>query len=202
MKITTLFSIFFLLFFVSTQAQKAPSMENIVGAQVGDTVTDFTLTDQNGEVFTLGEVLKKGPVVLVFYRGQWCPYCNKYLSNLQDSLPIIAKKGAIVVALSPENPEYLKKMKEKTEAHFTLLYDSAYQVARAMDVLFDPGEQLTHKYDRISGKNLDEVHGTKHVLLPIPATFVIGTNGVILWRHFEPNYKERPSVSDIIRALP
>lgn len=191
-----------LLFSIPSIAQTAPSLDDVNGAQVGDTVKNFSLTDQIGQVFTLNDALKEGPIVLIFYRGQWCPYCNKHMSHLQDSLPLIGAKGARVIALSPENPEYLEKMEVKTGAKFSLLYDSSYQIARRMEVLFDPGEQLVKKYDRISGKPLNEVHGTENTLLPVPATYIINQNGVIIWRHFEKNYKERAGVDSILQHLP
>ena len=197
-----LFFCIFQLFSLTSSAQTAPPLDSIQGAQVGDTIKNFILKDQNGQNFQLEEALKKGPIVLIFYRGQWCPYCNKHLSNLQDSLPLIAAKGAQVIALSPENPEYLEKMEVKTGAKFTLLYDSAYQIARYMDVLFDPGERLIHKYDRISGNRLNEVHGTENALLPVPATFIINKEGIIIWRHFDKNYRERSGVDIILRELP
>ncbi len=200
MKYTIL--LFSLLFSIPSIAQTAPSLDEVKGAQVGDTVKNFSLSDQNGQTFTLTEALKDGPVVLVFYRGQWCPYCNKHMSHLQDSLPLIGAKGARVIALSPENPAYLEKMEIKTGAKFSLLYDSSYQIAKRMDVLFDPGEQLVKKYDRISGKPLTEVHGTDNTLLPVPATFIIDQDGVIVWRHFDTNYKERSGIDAILQHLP
>jgi len=202
MKYTFLSLLFFASMTTSIFSQIAPSLEDIKGAQVGDTVLNFTLLDQNGKSFTLSEALKDGPVVMLFYRGQWCPFCNKHMLRLQDSLPLIEAKGARLIAISPENPEYLEKMEAKTGAHFTLLYDSSYQVARAMDVLWSPDEKLITKYDNISGKPLNEVHGTENTLLPVPATFIINQQGVIVWRHFEPNYKERSGVDAILRAIP
>ena len=124
-KITTRSLLLFFLFFSFhsiVKAQEYKSVSEVKGLPVGAEVSMFTAKDQFGNNYKLSEALKKGPVVLLFYRGQWCPVCNKHLSQLQDSLQLIYDKGATVIAISPERPEYLKKTEEKTKATFTLLY--------------------------------------------------------------------------------
>jgi len=152
--------------------------------------------------FTLSEALKKGPVVVIFYRGQWCPVCNKHLSTLQDSLQMIYEKGASVIAISPEQSEFLKRTAEKTHASFSLLYDEGYKIANLFDVTFKPDSLTTVMYNTILRANLKEANTDVSQRLPIPATFIIGTSGKIIWRHFDSDYKKRSTVTDIVNNIP
>ncbi|MBC7124904.1 MAG: AhpC/TSA family protein [Bacteroidales bacterium] len=178
------------------------TVKDAKGLQVGDYVKDFTAKDQHNSTFVLSDALKKSPVVVIFYRGQWCPICNKHLSTLQDSLQLIYAKGATVVAISPEKPEYLERTAEKTHASFSLLYDEGYKIANMFDVTFKPDSLTTVMYNTVLGANLKEANTDDSQRLPIPATFIIGTDGKILWRHFDPDYKKRSTVQDIVNNLP
>ncbi|PJB59866.1 MAG: alkyl hydroperoxide reductase, partial [Bacteroidetes bacterium CG_4_9_14_3_um_filter_41_19] len=131
------------------------------------------------------EALKKGPVVVIFYRGQWCPVCNKHLSHLQDSLQLIYEKGATVIAVSPEQSEFLKRTAEKTHASFSLLYDEGYKISDLFDVTFKPDTMTTIMYNTLLSANLKKANTDDSQRLPIPATFIIGTDGKIVWRHFD-----------------
>jgi len=178
------------------------SAEEARGLAVGDTATDFSATDLNLDEFQLSQALQEGPVVLVFYRGQWCPVCNRHLSALQDSLNLITEKGAQLVAVSPEKPEYGAKMADKTDASFTLLYDEGYEIAKSFDVLFRPTAATRTAYNTMLNAQLKKAHSDDSQQLPIPATFIIDQTGVIIWRQFDPNYKVRASVKDIVKHLP
>jgi len=127
-----LISIFLLTsLYYTMSAQEKIRAETLDGLPIGTVVEDFSTVDQNGNDFNLALALEKGPLVLVFYRGFWCPYCNKHLEILQDSLSMIEELGAGVVAISPEKPEFLEKMVEKSGAAFTLLYDEDYLIEDA-----------------------------------------------------------------------
>lgn len=177
------------------------SADEARGLAVGDTVQDFSATELNLDNFKLSKALENGPVVLLFYRGQWCPVCNRHLSALQDSLDLITQKGAQLIAVSPEKPEYGAKMAEKTGARFTLLYDEDYAIAKAFDVLFLPDAATRSAYNTKLNAQLNNAHSDDSQRLPIPATFIIGQDGTILWRHFDPDYKKRASVKEITKAL-
>ncbi len=172
------------------------------GLAVGDSVINFTAKDLNDSLFDLKTALKKGPIVVIFYRGQWCPICNRHLSNLQDSLQLIYDKGAQVVAISPEKSEFLKRTAEKTHASFSLLYDEDYKISQQFDVLFLPDTLKRIAYNTILNANLKTAQSDDSERLPIPATFIIDTNGKIVWRHFDPDYKQRSTVTDIIKNIP
>ena len=184
------------------KAQEYKSISEVKGLPVGAEVSMFTAQDQFGSNYQLSEALKKGPVVVLFYRGQWCPVCNKHLSELQDSLQLIYDKGATVIAISPERPENLKKTEEKTQATFTLLYDKDYLIGNAFDVIYKPGIREINGYNNILHAQLDKSQSDSSSRLPVPATFIINTKGRIVWRQFNPDYHIRAYVSDIINNIP
>ncbi len=183
-------------------AQQYRNAKEAQGLEVGLKAPLFAAMDQDGNHFKLEQALEKGPVVLIFYRGHWCPVCNKHLEKVQDSLQGIYEKGASVVAISPEKVELLNKTANKTNAAFTLLHDAGYQIADAYDVTFKPDSMSRLMYNTMLGANLKSAHDDDSQRLPIPATFIIGTDGKILWRHFDPDYKKRSTVQDILKHLP
>jgi peroxiredoxin len=183
------------------QDQGLKSVKEVVGLEVGAKAPLFEALDQNEKKQSLEDLLKEGPVVLVFYRGQWCPICNRHLSTLNDSLDAIYEKGARVVAISPEKPENIKQTQEKTNARFTLLYDEGYKISESFDVAFLPDFATRTAYNTALGANLKNAHSDESQRLPIPATYIIGQDRKIIWRHFDPNYRNRATVNDILNAL-
>lgn len=171
------------------------------GLAIGAEAPLIQLLNQDSLPFNSAEVLQKGPLLVVFYRGQWCPYCNKHLSAINDSLELLKAKGVTVVAISPEQPAYLRTMAQKTGGGFTFLYDAGYQTAFAFDVLFDPGSEVKNRYNQRAKANMAAAHNDSRELLPIPASFLINQQGEVVWRHFEHDYKKRSSVADILNAL-
>ncbi len=178
------------------------TVEEARGISVRTTVPDFNAVDQNGKTFSLKNALTEKAVVVIFYRGQWCPICSRHLSNLQDSLSYLEEKGIQVVAVSPEKQENLKKTQEKTGASFTLLYDEDYKISKQFDVLFRPDDKTIKLYNERLDANLEEAHSDNSQRLPVPATFIINQEGEVVWKHFDRDYKERASVAQIIDNLP
>lgn len=187
---------------IQLKAQQFKSVDEAKGMAIGRKAPLFKAMDANRSTFVLETALKKGSVVLIFYRGHWCPVCNKHLGQIQDSLRLITEKGATVVAVSPEKPEYLEKMEEKTGAKFRLLYDEDYKISDAYDVTFLSDKKQIALYNKMLNANLKETHSDDSQRLPIPATYIIDTKGKIVWRQFDPDYKNRSSVKDIINNLP
>lgn len=176
-------------------AQEAPE-----GLFLNSKAPDFKAKDQNGKDIRLKDLLKKGKVVLVFYRGEWCPYCNKNLRRLSDSLQLIVDKGATLVAVSPEQPESISKTIEKTGAQYTVLHDENLKIMKAYEVEFEVPENTLKRY-RNGGIKIDETNGKNGNYLPIPATYIIDKEGNITYRFFNQDYKKRPSVKEIIDHL-
>jgi len=191
-----------MLSFTNSFAQDYPSVDELKGLKVGSNAPRFEAKDNLGNHFTLQKELENGPVILVFYRGQWCPICNRHLSSIQDSLELIKAKGAKIVAVSPEKPELSKKMAQKTAADYTILYDKGYEIGTAYDVVFQPKQQVVELYNSKLSADLENAHSDGSTRLPIPATYVIGQDGKIIWRHFDPDYKKRASVKELIEVIP
>ncbi len=189
-------------FIIDSSGQFSRSVDEAKGLAVGTKAPLFMATDGGNQTFILASALKKGPVVLIFYRGQWCPVCNKHLSQIQDSLKFITNKGAMVVAVSPEKPEYLEKMADKTGAEFTLIFDEGYSIANSYDVTFTPKSSELIVYNTILNAKLKEAHSDDSQQLPIPATYIIGQDGTIVWRQFNPDYKKRSTVKEILKNIP
>lgn len=170
------------------------------GLQVNEKAPDFSAKDQNGKTISLHDQINKGPVVLIFYRGQWCPYCNRQLKKLEDSLVFIKDKGATLIAVTPEKPENISKTIEKTKASYPVLFDKELKIMKSYDVAFIVDSTTVERY-RKSGIDLYDANGINGANLPVPAIFIINEEGVITYRHFNPDYKQRPSVQEILSHL-
>jgi len=178
------------------------SDDNVVktGLEIGDKTPDFKGIDQYGEELSLNGLVEKRLVVLIFYRGYWCPYCNKHLSELQDSLNFILQKGASVIAISPEKSEFVNKSEQHTKASFSILSDSNYLIMKKYDVDYKVADSKVMTY-KIFNLDINEANGDDSNILPVPATYIIGTNGKIKWVHFNPDYKKRSSIKEILDQL-
>ncbi len=176
-------------------AQTSPT-----GLLVNDVAPDFSAINQNGKSINLKEQLKTGNVVLIFYRGEWCGYCNKQLKNLEDSLAQITKKGATVLAITPEKNENVTKTIEKTKATFSILSDDNLKIMNAYKVTFSLDEKTTKKYKGY-GIDLIESNGKNGNNLPVPAVYIINKEGKIIYRYFDEKYSNRVSVKEILSHL-
>jgi len=176
-------------------AQEAPE-----GLFISSKAPDFKATDQNGKSVRLKDELKKGKVILVFYRGQWCPYCNKELSRLQDSLSFIKEKGAILIAVGPEKPENISKTVEKTRAEYPVLYDEGLKIMKAYDVEFEVPENTLTRYKN-ADIDIEKNNGTNGKYLPVPAVYIIDKESTVVYRFFEQDYRKRPSVRELLEKL-
>ena len=191
-----LLSIMFMLLAFSCFAQEKPE-----GLFINSKAYDFKAKDQSGVEVSLKELRKKGPVVVLFYRGNWCPYCNKELTRLQDSLQLITEKGASVVAITPEASEGINKTIEKTKAVFPILHDEEMKIAKAYKVAYEVDERTTGRYKSF-GTDLLNINEQKlKAWLPVPAVYVINKEGSVTYRYFNEDYKKRPSVKDILEEI-
>lgn len=169
--------------------------------QVGDTAPDFVLPNAQGEKVTLSEQLKNGPVVLTWYRGGWCPYCNIQLAAYQKVLPQIEELGAQLIAVSPELPDKSLTTAEKSGLRFSVLSDVNSLVAKDYGLVF----QLTPEVEKLYGEFFDitEYNGEEAATneLPLAATYVIAEDGKVAWAFLEADYTKRAEPRDIIAAL-
>ncbi len=181
---------------VTVIAQEKPE-----GLFINSKGPEFKVKDQTGIVQSLKELRKKGPVVLVFYRGNWCPYCNKELKRLQDSLQYITAKGAQVIAITPEAQEGINKTIEKTGAVFPILYDADMKIAKAYQVSFRVDDKTVERYKGFGTDLLAINHQKEKAFLPVPAIYIVNKEGSITYRFFDADYRKRLAVKDILAQL-
>jgi peroxiredoxin len=171
------------------------------GLAVGDQAPDFTLFDASGTSVTMSELLAIGPVVLTFYRGEWCPYCNVQLRHLEQALPNFRKFNATLVAVSPQSPDHALSLTEKHDLKFPVLSDVDQEVARAYRVQFTLSGVLEDLQVNVfqSDPSLHNANGTRS--LPVPATFVVDQQGVVQGAFVNADWRVRVAPEDVEAVL-
>ena len=169
--------------------------------QVGDLAPAIVLPDVHGRAFDVATLLAKGPVVVTFYRGGWCPYCNLELKAYQDVLPCIVAAGASLVAISPEKPDDSVSTAEKNGLTFAVLSDVGQKVGKAFGLVYAFTDELRTVYDGFK-LNIPEKNGAPDDwALPLSATFVIGSDGRILFADTGVDYRHRTDPLDVLQVL-
>lgn len=170
-----------------------------VAINVGDTAPDFSLKNAVGDDIRFSDILAKGPVVLTWYRGGWCPYCNLTLHALQEKLPDFKATGASLLALTPELPDKSMSTTEKLELEFEVLSDIDNQVARQFGVVYSLTEEVGDMYE--SGFGLSDYNGNTKQELPLAATYIIDTNGIVQYAFLDAEYRNRAEPSEVLEFL-
>ena len=168
--------------------------------QVGDKIENFILPNHLGKNIELADLLDKGPVVVSFYRGAWCPYCNLELKALNDFLPQFKTKSAQLVAISPQLPDQTLTTAQKNELEFDVLSDIGNKVAQQFGLLFTLDKRIQELYTGF-GIDFEHTYGDKTYQLPLPATYVINQEGVITYAFLNEDYTLRAEPSDVMAAL-
>lgn len=174
---------------------------NIVGnaLQVGETAINFTLPNALGKKITLYDELENGPVILMWYRGGWCPYCNMQLHYMQEMLPEFKKLGASLLAITPETPDNSISTKEKNDLEFEVLSDLDNKVGYEYKVVFKLTEDVKEIYE--NGFELSKFNGNDKGELPLAATYIIGQNKVIQYAFLDADYRNRAEPQDLLEHL-
>lgn len=180
---------------------KIAAQQNVGGLEIGEKAPDFALPDTGDKPVTLSENLKQGPVVLVFYRGEWCPFCNLQLRALQEAYPEIRKLGASLLAVSPQKIEKSLVLENKDALTFPLLSDTDGKALRAYKLLYTIPAEMQRIYKDKYKIDLEEYNGPGHWELPVTATYVIGTDGLIAAGLVDLDYTKRMEPADILSAL-
>ena len=202
MKLNVIFLIYLFSLSLSLNAQDYNSVDEVDGRAIGDRLEHFSLLTLGAGEVSFDELLIKNEfLVIVFYRGQWCPVCNKHLSHINEKYAAIKNLDAQLMAISPEKPDYQSETQAKTGAEFLLGYDENYELAKAFDILYQPDKAKRNLYNAALDANLKKAHSDKSQRLPVPATFILNKKREIIWRQFDRNYKNRSSVKEIIKAL-
>ena len=176
----------------SAQAQRA--------RKAGDTAPEFILTDSDGKPVSSRELLAKGPLVVSFYRGVWCPYCNLELQALQEAVPEITARGASLVAISPQTAPNSRKSQRDNKLGFPILSDTKSEVADAFGIRFPLPDYLVELYKSFKN-DLPTFNNDPAWVLPMPARYVIGSDGVIAYAEVNPDYTQRPDPTELLPVL-
>ena len=192
----TLLSICALALSLFTSAQDKPE-----GLFINSKAPEIKDTDQSGLEVSLKNLRKKGSVVVIFYRGYWCPYCNKELKRFADSLNLITDKKATVLAVSPEGAEGRSKTVAATGATFSFVTDADAAIARAYKTSYVVDDKTLARYKSF-GNDLLSINAQKgQAVLPVPAVYIVNKDGYVTYRFFEPDFRKRPWVADILKNL-
>ena len=174
------------------EGKKPPmSAEQVCPIKVGQKIPASILKTIDGKSFDLNKAISSKPALVIFYRGGWCPYCNKHLGKLQEMETKILELGYQILAISPDRPAKLKESMDKQGAKYTVLSDSKMTVSSAFGLAFKLPEKLVKTYKEKYKIDLEGDSGETHHLLPVPAAFIVGTDGMVKFSYVNPNYKVR-----------
>jgi peroxiredoxin len=168
--------------------------------KAGDKAPAFTLDDPDGQPVSSSELLKKGPLVISFYRGVWCPYCNLELQALQETLPQFSALGASLVAISPQAAANSRKSQRENRLDFPILSDARNDVAAAFGLRFALPDYLVELYKWLKN-DLPAFNGDPSWTLPMPARYVIAQDGTIVYAEVNPDYTLRPEPDSMLPVL-
>lgn len=168
--------------------------------RAGDTAPSFVLNDANGNPVASSTLLAQGPLVVSFYRGVWCPYCNMELQALQEALPAFRSLGAQLVAISPQNAVNSRKSMRTNGLDFPILSDPGNKTAAAFGLRFALPDYLVDLYKSLKN-DLPAFNGDASWTLPMPGRFVIGRDGIICYAEVNPDYTHRPEPADMLLVL-
>ncbi|NGP89478.1 peroxiredoxin-like family protein [Fodinibius halophilus] len=193
-------SILFLLA-SSTYAQKsyAQKATEVNPVLTGTTIPNSSVKTVDGNTVKLKKLVSQKPTVLIFYRGGWCPYCNRHLAELQRIEQQLVDMGYQILAVSPDRPEILKKSISKHDLDYTLLSDSPMNLTKAFGLAFKVDNKTVKRYKEV-GIDLEKNSGHNHHLLPAPAVYLINPDGLITFQYVNPNYKTRINSKVLLTA--
>lgn len=166
----------------------------------GDSLKPFNLPNATGTIVSSDDLLKKGKLVINFYRGGWCPYCNLELKAFQEVLPQINEAGATLIAITPEQPDHSLSTSEKNELEFEVLTDKDNAYARELHLVFQLSKELNEIYKGF-GIDLESSNGNTDHELPIAATYVVDTDGTVIYSYLSADYKVRANPTEVLAHL-
>lgn len=178
----------------------AESCAGATAPKVGEPMPTFLLPDDQGRLVRLEDLLGKGPVALAFNRGHWCPYCRINIDALARAESKVAAEHRHVAAIVPDRQKFALWLRSEAKAPFPVLTDMDNGYAMTLDLAFYVGDELKQRMVS-SGWDPSVSQGTDNWMLPIPATFIIGTDGIIHARFIDPDYRMRMAVEDLLAAL-
>jgi peroxiredoxin len=166
-----------------------------------DLMPPFVLPDETGQLVSLEELLRRGPVAVTFHRGHWCPYCRISINALVKAHNVIASDGGQIVAVIPERQQYATEFKTDGHIPFPVLTDMDNGYAMSLNLVFWMGEEMKEIMRQRPDRDIPKFQGNESWMLPIPATFVVGRSGRISARFVDPDYRKRMAIEDLAAAL-
>jgi peroxiredoxin len=179
---------------------KANSQINKDHLKIGEKAPVIIGTDQNGKAINSLEILKSQKVMLLFYRGNWCPYCRKHLKSLQDNLDEFTKKDIYVIVVTPEVKEKTIETTDKIKAKFSIIYDIDNKIMNDYKVAFEVNESNVVKYFKFTKKKTEAYNKDGNDVLPVPATYLIDKNCKISYVQYDIDYKNRSDFKEILKT--
>jgi len=164
----------------------------------GDTMPPFVLPDESGHLVNLSSLLERGPVAVMFFRGHWCPYCRLSVRAVVQALDRIEAMGARIVAIMPETQEFTWQLKTEASAPFPILTDLDNGYALSLNLAIWLGAEIQ---SLLSYHDMAKFHGNDAWMLPIPAVFVVGRDGIVKARFVDPDFRKRMDIDDLLAAL-
>ena len=187
-----------MILFLSVSAISQINSEHLI---VGETAPQILGVDQNGKEINSSEILKDHMILVVFYRGNWCPHCKKHLKSLQEHLKEFTKKGVYVMVISPETIEKTKETQKKLKTSFSIIHDKDNKIMNDYKVAFEVNEENVPNYFNLITKKIAAYNVENNNVLPVPATYLIGQDGKIIYVQYDPDYKNRSDFNEILKTL-
>ena len=191
--------LFIITFIFSTLSVNAQiSKEHL---EVGEKAPTIIGVDQNGKAINSLEILEEKQIMLVFYRGNWCPYCRKHLKSLQENLEEFTKKGVYVIVVTPEVTDKTTETTEKLNATFSIIYDKDNKIMNDYKVAFEVNETNVVKYFNFTKKKVEKYNDKDNDVLPVPATYLINKDCKISYVQYDTDYTNRSDFKEILKSL-
>ncbi|PCJ58452.1 MAG: alkyl hydroperoxide reductase [Planctomycetota bacterium] len=186
---------------MEASAKELKNKYPVLGLKIGDKAPNFVLKDENGKEISLEKELKKGPVIINFYRGGWCSFCNIELQTLEKSLPLFKKYNAQIISICPQKPEQTKAQKLKNPFSFPVLFDADYKVIKEYKLFNEIPKDLISLYKNTFKIDVDKFNGKGRTNLPSPGIVVVNKAGIVVGSFAHTDYKKRMEPAAIIAAL-
>ena len=180
---------------------KAISQVDTNYLKIGENAPIIKGVDQFNSNIDSDEILKDKKILLLFYRGNWCPYCKKHLASLQDNLDKFSKKGVYVIVVTPEKVDKIEETTKKFNASFSIIHDSKNKIMNDYKVAFDVNKENVPNYFEFTLKKVRDYNENDNNVLPVPATYLIDKNHKISYVHYNPDYSKRSNFSEILKHL-
>jgi len=187
-----------LITFISMNAFSQINDEHL---KVGEKAPLLNGVDQFGKTINSKQILKDKKILVVFYRGNWCPYCRKHLASLQENLEELKNKGVFVIVVTPEKVEKTVETSKKLEATFSIVHDVDNKIMNDYKVAFEANNQNITSYFGFTKRKMAEYNTENSNTLPVPATYLIDKNGKISYVHYDSDYHKRSDFKEIIKLL-